>query len=173
MPCLKKEWGLRTLFSFCWLPALLSIRWERGSGQQVPLLSPATLVSAYYRLCSLHPTTALTFHRGPPGAPSSYHGPQRADRWPPKPALARVAVAGPWVVAVPPPALCPGEAKGNLLCLPSRWDSRAVEAVRPDYTSTKRLVKLLLSFKYIFRDCSVHVVFNFYTWLFTVIEVHN
>lgn len=74
------------------------------------------------------------------------------------------------VVAVPLPALCPEETKGNPLCLPPRQGSREVEAVEPDYTNTRGLVKLLLAFRYIFRDCSAHVVFNFHTWLFAVIE---
>lgn len=132
--------------------------------------SPATLVSASYWLQPSSPTS-LSFHRGHSGSPCSYHSPR--DQRPPKPAPAELVPAVQQVVAVPLPTLCPGEAKGNPLCLPPRQGSREVEAVEPDYTSTRGLVKFLLEFKYIFRDRSAHEVFNFHTRLFAVIEVYD
>lgn len=135
-----------------------------------------TSFSSNFGICLLltlqpPPTTSLSFHRGHPGSTSSYHSPK--DQCPPKSAPAELAPAVQPVVAMPLPTLCPGEAKANPLCLPPWQGSREVEAVEPDYTSTRGLVKLLLAFKYIFRDCSAHVVFNFHTWLFAVIEVYD
>lgn len=138
--------------------------WERGRAEGSITFSPATLVSAY---CWLQPSPS--FHRGHPGflipQPQRPVASQTCTSW--------VGTAVQQVVAMPFPTLCPGEAKENPLYLPSWQGSREVEAVEPDYTSTRGLVKLLLEFKYIFRDWSEHVVFNFHTWLFAVIEVYD